>query len=71
MIIYATPFKQSTLECSGPSVDTGFKSLNDVAFIMPGEIVKVYPALIICGHGDDKVLFSRVAFHIDGNNNTD
>lgn len=64
MTIYATPFKASTKETTGPSTDSGFQSLDDVVAAM-GEPLKRYKAMVIYGPGEDRVVFSKIIFRID------
>lgn len=64
-MIYATPFTDETRECTGPSTDSGFESLEAVAEAM-GEPSARYAAMLIYGEGNDRVVFSRVVFRIDG-----
>ncbi len=65
MTIYATPFKNSTKQCSGPSTDAGFESLDDVVAAM-GEPLHRYKRMAIYGPGEDRVVFSDFIFSIDG-----
>jgi len=55
MTIYATPFKASTKQCSGPSTDSGFENLDDVVAAMGPDYVARYKAMVIYGPGDDVV----------------
>lgn len=64
MTIYATPFKASTKETTGPSTDSGFQSLDDVVTAM-GEPEHRYKAMVIYGPGEDRVVFSDFIFRID------
>lgn len=64
MTIYATPFKASTKETTGPSTDSGFQSLDDVVTAM-GEPLKRYKRMAIYGPGEDRVVFSDFIFRID------
>lgn len=63
-VIYATPFTVEPRECTGPSTDSGFESLEAVADAM-GEPSARYAAMLIYGDGNDRVVFSRVIFRID------
>lgn len=51
MTIYATPFKASSKETTGPSTDSDFQSLDDVVAAM-GEPLKRYKRMVIYGPGD-------------------
>lgn len=66
MTIYATPFKNSTKQCSGPSTDAGFESLDDVVAAMGEPDVKRSKRMAIYGPGEDRVVFSDFIFSIDG-----
>lgn len=66
MTIYATPFKNSTKQCSGPSTDAGFESLDDVVAAMGEPDVKRSKRMAIYGPGEDRVVFSDFIFCIDG-----
>lgn len=70
MTIYVTPFDDGTKQCTGPSTDSGFASLDEVAAVM-GEPDKRYEAMLIYGAGNERVLFSRAVFCIDGDGNKD
>lgn len=65
MTIYATPFKNSTKQCSGPSTDAGFESLDDVVAAMGEPDVKRSKRMAIYGPGEDRVVFSDFIFCID------
>lgn len=69
MTIYATPFKASTKETTGPSTDAGFASLDDVVTAM-GEPEHRYKRMVIYGPGEDRVVFSDFIFCIDESGNT-
>jgi len=70
MTIYATPFKNSTKQCSGPSTDAGFASLDDVVAAMGEPDVKRSKRVLIYGPGEDRVAFSDFIFCIDEAVNT-
>ena len=65
MTIYATPFKHTARECSGPSTDSGFDSLDTVELIA-GEPEHRFAGMLIYGDGEDRVVFSKIIFRIDG-----
>lgn len=65
MTIYVTPFKNSTKECSGPSTDSGFESIDAVIEAMGDNFVHRGPAMVIYGEGEDRVVFSKIIFRID------
>lgn len=67
--IYATPFKASTKETTGPSTDSGFASLDDVVTAMGGPLFQ-YKRMVIYGPGEDRVVFSDFIFCIDESGNT-
>jgi len=64
-MIYVTPFKNSTKQCSGPSTDAGFASLADVATAMGEPDVPATKRMLIYGPGEDRVVFSDFIFSID------
>ena len=65
-MIYVTPFKNSTKQCSGPSTDSGFDSLDTVAATMGAPDVPASKRMLIYGAGEDRVVFSNFIFSIDG-----
>ncbi len=65
MTIYCTPFRDSDKQATAPSTDSGFERLDKVVEAMGPPAVK-YPAMVIYGEGDDRVVSSRVLFCIDG-----
>ena len=70
MTIYATPFKASTKQCSGPSTDSGFENLDDVVAAMGPDYVARYKAMVIYGPGEDRAVFSKIIFCIDDTGTT-
>ena len=62
-IIYATPFKASTKETTGPSTDSGFESLDAVVKSMGSEYVSRGKRMVIYGPGEDRVVFSDFKFN--------
>lgn len=64
-MIYVTPFTDEPRECT----ESGFQSLAEVSDAM-GEPAIRYPAMLIYGNGNDRVVFSRVVFFIDGDGTT-
>lgn len=70
MTIYATPFKASNKETTGPSTDSGFQSLDDVVAAMGPDYVARYKAMVIYGPGEDRVVFSKIIFCIDDTGTT-
>ena len=65
MTIYCTPFRGSDKQTTGPSTASGFETLDQVVEAM-GPPAVAYRAMVIYGEGDDRVVFSRVLFCIDG-----
>ena len=65
-VIYVTPFKNSTKQCSGPSTDSGFDSLDTVVATMGVPDVPRSKRMLIYGPGEDRVVFSDFIFCIDG-----
>ena len=66
-MIYVTPFVNSTKQCSGPSTDSAFASLDDVATVMGEPDVLTSKRMLIYGSGEDRVVFSNFIFCIDDN----
>jgi len=65
MTIYATPFKHSDKQTTGPSTDSQFPTLAAVVDAMgPGHSCRT-PRMVIYGGAEDKVVFSNFAFCID------
>lgn len=63
--IYATPYNQATKQCTGPSTDSGFESLDQVAGMM-GEPTHRSPRWVAYGGaGDEAVAYSMFVFHVD------
>lgn len=69
MTIYVTPFTDQPRGCTGASTDSGFPSLDAVAEAM-GEPFRRYPSMLIYGEGNDRVVFTRFIFCIDGGGNS-
>ena len=65
MTIYATPFRASDKQTTGPSVDSGFESINQVVETMGSDFIKRFPSLVIYGPGEDRIVFSYLIFRID------
>ena len=63
MTIYATEYKQSTKQ-AGPSMDSGFESLDQVEQMLGVE--RKHPRMILIGDGEDRVAYSDFIFCIDG-----
>ena len=61
--IYATEYKQSTRH-PGPSMDSGFKSLEEVEQMFG--VKRNHPRMILCGAGEDRVAFSDFIFRVNG-----
>ncbi len=59
MTIYATPFDQVNRECSGPSTDSGFKSIEAVIEALGGDYVTANPMYVIYGDKFNRVVFSN------------
>ena len=68
-MIYATPFEGSgyEMQCTGPSVDSGFKSLEEVKIVMGPACVHDHPRIVMC----DQVAFSDFIFCVDESGNND
>lgn len=61
MTIYATPYNNRTKKCTGPSADSGFESLDQVAAMM-GEPIKTSPKMLIYGGDTDRIVYSTFVF---------
>lgn len=71
MTIYATPFRASDLQTTGPSTDSGFESLDQVIELMGDEHIVQTPRLIVYGPGEDQIVYSRdLTFGIDEPDNS-
>lgn len=69
-IIYATPFRASDKQTTGPSTDSGFESLDDVVTAMGEDYIKRGKRMVIYGPGEDRVVFSDFIFRIDDSGTT-
>jgi hypothetical protein len=58
-MIFATPFDGSSMQCTGPSSDAGFASLEQVREVM-GEPYAQGGAFLVYGGDVERVLFSRI-----------
>lgn len=61
--IYATPFNPIIRQCTGISNNSGFESFEHVIAAM-GDPIRRTEAFIIYPAGDQRVLFSYVAFYL-------
>lgn len=70
MTIYATPFRRSDLEPTGPTTDSGFESLDQVVELMGDDYRLKTLRYVIYGGDDERVIYSDVKFGVDhfGNN---
>ena len=64
-MIYATPFRESDKETTGPSAPSGFESLGQVVQMLGQADCIQRPSMVIYGAGDDRIVYSRVVFRID------
>lgn len=64
-IIYATPFKQSTKEVTGPSVDSGFIDLDQVQELVPGT-KRIHKRIVTVGDDEDRIAYSDFVFKTEG-----
>jgi len=70
MTIYATPFRASDKQCTGPSADSGFTDIVAVVAIMGPPISQPTERYAIYGDDENRAIFSRdVIFCIDETNN--
>lgn len=69
MTIYATPFRNSDKQTTGPSTDAGFAHGRD-HIVETGEPEHRYKRMVIYGPGEDRVVFSDFIFCIDESGNT-
>lgn len=65
MTIYVTPFMATDRDPTAASVDSGFETLDQVVEAMGPPTIS-YPAMVIYGEGEERVVFSRAVFRIDG-----
>lgn len=66
MTIYATPFRGGTKETTGPSTDSGFKTLDQVRAAMPERPRFRSDRMVVYSYGEDRVVYSDFIFRIDG-----
>lgn len=59
-MIYATPYNQTTKQATGPSVDSGFQTLEEVEGALGCE--RTGKRFILTGEGDDRIAFSDYKF---------
>jgi len=64
-VIYATPFKQSTKEVTGPSVDSGFVDLDQVQEMVPGA-KRIAKRIVTVGDDEDRIAYSDFVFKTKG-----
>jgi hypothetical protein len=57
--IYATQFDPVNRACIGPSVDSGFKSIDDVIKTMGENYISANPMFVIYGDNKHRVVFSN------------
>lgn len=62
-MIYVTPFRATDKVTTGPSVDSGFITMNDIIKVM-GKPLAQHKGMLIYGPGDDRVLFSQLRFQL-------
>lgn len=60
-MIYATPYKQSTKQVTGASVDSGFSSLDQVQEMIP-EAKRIAKRIVTVGDGEDRIAYSDFIF---------
>lgn len=65
MTIYVTAFKADDLDNPEKSIDSGFTSLMSVMKSIGYPDFRPAPNVLIYGKGNDRVVFSQVAFNID------
>lgn len=69
-MIYATPFRVSDKKTTGPSVDSGFTSLDQVVQFMGGDFVSQSQRVIIYGgESDSSIAYSDFVFCVDEGGN--
>lgn len=69
-MIYATPFDPATKQCSGPSMPSGFDTIEGVVSCM-GPALRQGPASAIYGDETAQVIFSKAVFSIDEADSTE
>lgn len=70
MTIFATPFKASDKQTTGPSTDSGFASIDAVVAIMGDPDIYRSKRMAVYGPGEERVVFSTFVFCVDGVGNT-
>lgn len=59
MTIYATPYDPVKRECTGPSADSGFKTIDEVIKTMGNGYIAGNPMYLIYGDNANRVVFSN------------
>ena len=65
MIIYATPFRASDKQATGPSVNLPFKSIDEVIQMMGPDHIYCNKRMVVYGPDEDRVVYSDFIFCID------
>ncbi len=66
--IYATPFLASTKETTGPSVDSGFKSIDEVVAMLGPHYLRIHQhgrTVTYDAGEDNRVIYSDFIFRVD------
>lgn len=71
-MILVTPFNADNKQCTGPSVNSGFQSIDNVVAAMGDGHVIRRNRLVVYGDAVNRVVFSdNIVFHVDGVDNKD
>lgn len=65
MTVYATPYNQADKQCTGPSTDSGFESLDQVVGMMGEPMHRASRWLAYAGAGDEAIAYSNFIFRVD------
>lgn len=69
-MIYATPFDPTTKQCTGPSMPSGFNTIEDVVSCM-GPPIRQGATSVVYGDATARVIFSKAIFSIDEADSTE
>jgi len=64
-MIYVTPFNNKTKQCTGPSTESGFDTIDEVVDTMTDFVHRRGDKTVIYGDSVDRVIFSTFIFSID------
>jgi hypothetical protein len=64
-VIYTTPYNSDDKEPSGYSVDSGFKTIDEVVAALPDQYIFKSKNMVIYESGNNRVVFSHLRFNIE------